>query len=210
MAKAPKKDAKKPRKPRAKKPDPSKPAPQVAGSNSVDRDKQRLAVVHRDAYIRRKAAVSKANRDMAALKKLIKGDNFTVKQITIMADLQTPEGEAAVKLSVAQTLEAARWASNPLGAQLEMFMEPDRTPAVDQAREDGIRAAMEGKSLKPPYDPSTPQYSAFAEAWHGEQERMMKKGLKKLGEDTEKELQSDRASTMKANRDDETEAGTKH
>lgn len=183
MAKAPKKDAKKPRKPRAKKPDPSKPAPQVAGSNSVDRDKQRLAVVHRDAYIKRKAAVSKANRDMAALKKLIKGDNFTVKQITIMADLQTPEGEAAVKLSVAQTLEAARWASSPLGAQLEMFMEPDRTPAVDQAREDGIRAAMEGGSAKPPYDPSTPQYQAWLAGWHEEQERMATKGFKKLDND---------------------------
>lgn len=185
MVKPPKKTAvkkepkpKKPRTVKAPKPDPKKPAPLVAGGNSVDRDRQHLARVHRDKFIKMKAAQSKANRDMTALKKLIKEDGFSSKQIQIMATLATPEGEAAIKLSVAQTLEAARWQGSELGNQLDMFLEPDRTPAVDIAYEAGVQDSMDGKSAISPYDPSLPQTQHYLRGHADDQERRMKNGFK--------------------------------
>ncbi len=165
-----------------------------AYNNTDDRDKQALAVVHRDAFIRRKAALSKAQREMTALKKTITEDGFTPKQIQIMADLQTPEGEAAVRLSITRTLEAARWASNPLGAQLDMFQEPDRTPSVDMAFEEGIQDAMSGKTAKPGYDPSVPQHASYMRGFHEETERRIKTGIKKT------EPEKPRAETLAAAR----------
>lgn len=150
----------------------------AAGSTKIDRDRQKLAIVHRDAYAKAKAAQDKAARAMQALGKVIKADGFTVKQIKVMVDLTTPEGEEALKLSLTQTLEAARWSNSPIGAQLDMFMEPDRRPAVDMAYEEGVADAMEGKSPKPGYDPSVPQHASYMKGWNEEQERMIKKGIK--------------------------------
>jgi hypothetical protein len=169
---------KKPRAAKAPKADQKKPAPHVAGANSVDRDRQHLARVHRDKFIKLKAAQGKANRDMTALGKLIKEDGFTKKQIQIMAQLVTPEGEAAVKLSIAQSLEAARWNGSEIGNQLDLFMEPDRTPAVDAAYEQGVQDSMDGKSAVSPYDPSLPQTQSYLKGFADDQERRMKNGFK--------------------------------
>lgn len=168
---------KKPRAPKAPKADP-KPASIAAGSNTIDRDRQNLARVHRDKFIRLKAAKTTADRNMRALEKLIKEDGFTKKQIQIMAQLETPEGEAAVKLLVSQTLEAARWQGSEIGNQLDLFMEPDRTPAVDRAYEEGVQDCMDGKSANPGYEPSLPQYARYMEGYHDETERRVKKGFK--------------------------------
>jgi len=47
-----------------------------------------------------------------------------------------------------------------------MFLEPDRTPAVDIARDEGERDALAKQPAKPKYDPSTPQHKAYMDAWH--------------------------------------------
>lgn len=195
MVKAPKKAVvkkeskpKKPRAVKAPKPDPKKPAPLVAGGNSVDRDKQNLARVHRDAYIKRKAAQNKTSRDMQALGKLIKGDGFTMRQIKLMADLMTPEGEAAFKANVANDLLAAQWQGAEIGAQLQLFMEPDRTPAVDIAYEAGVQDSMDGKSAISPYDPSLPQTQHYLRGHADDQERRMKNGFKQKEPDGDSKL----------------------
>ncbi len=203
---------KKPRKPRAvkaAKPDPKTPAPVVAGSNSVDRDMQNLARVHRDKYVQLKAAQLKAGAAMKNLGKVIKADGLTLRQIKLMVELATPEGEAAFKANVANDLLAAQWQGAAIGAQLQLFIEPDRTPAVDIAYEQGTQDAMDAKTANPPYDPSVPQHASYMEGYHAETERRIKKGFTKL----EPESEEDRPTLLKAARDENDEffdSNTKH
>lgn len=187
MAKAAKKAAtpkkpkadKKPRKVRAAKADPSKPAPSVAGSNSIDRDMQNLARHHRDKYITAKSALSKAQRGMQALGKLVKADGLTMRQIKLMVDLMTPEGEAAFRANVAADLVAAQWQGAEIGAQLSLFLDDkDRTPATDMAYEEGVQDSMDGKTAKPGYDPSVPQYQRYLAGFNDETARRIKEGIK--------------------------------
>lgn len=168
---------KKPRKVKAAKPD-GKPAAVVAGSNSIDRDQQNLARHHRDKYITAKAALSKAQRGMQALGKLVKADGLTMRQIKLMVELMTPEGEAAFRANVAGDLLAAQWQGAEIGSQLQLFLEPDRTPGVDQAYEEGVQDSMDGKTAKPGYDPSVPQHARYMEGFHAETQRRLKDGIK--------------------------------
>lgn len=168
-------------KPKADKKKPDDKVAKVA--ETVDRDRQRLAIAHRDAFVTAQAQAKKAAKRLRDLAKTVKADGFTMKQIKIMAELATPEGEAAVKLSVMQTLEAAKWSNSPLGAQLDLFGDPDRTPAVDMAFEEGIADAMASKPANPGYAPSLPQHARYMEGYHEEQARQVQKGIKKLDPD---------------------------
>jgi hypothetical protein len=170
--------AKKPRKVKGAAADPSKPAPVVAGSNSIDRDMQNLARHHRDKYITAKSALSKAQRGMQALGKLVKADGLTMRQIKLMVELMTPEGEAAFRANVAADLVAAQWQGAEIGAQLQLFLEPDRTPSVDMAYEEGVQDAMDGKTAIPKYAPSVPQHQRYMDGFHAETERRVKAGIK--------------------------------
>lgn len=165
-------------KPKADKKKPDDKVAKVA--ETVDRDRQRLAIVHRDAFVTAQAAAKKAAKKLRDLAKTVKADGFTMKQIKIMAELATPEGEAAVKLSVMQTLEAAKWSNSPLGAQLDLFGDPDRTPSVDMAYEEGVADAMGNKPANPGYAPSVPQYQSYLKGHADETQRMLEKGIKKL------------------------------
>lgn len=199
----------KPKKPRAAKPpkaDPKKPAAQVAGANSVDRDTQNLARVHRDKYVALRAAQLKAGAAMKNLGKVIKADGLTMRQIKLMVDLSTPEGEAAFKANVANDLLAAQWQGAAIGAQLQLFMEPDRTPSVDIAYESGVQDSMDGKSAVSPYDPSLPQTQAYLKGHADDQERRMKNGFKQKAEP-----EPDRPTLLKAAREENAgDFDTKH
>ena len=45
--------------------------------------------------------------------------------------------------------------------QMDLFEEPDRTPAADRAYDAGKQASMENQPRKPPHDPSTIQYERW-------------------------------------------------
>jgi hypothetical protein len=194
MAKAAKKAAAKPKKPKAdKKPRTKKsaaaaPVPEAKGSvpqdnvPKADPKMRELALHHRDTYIKRKAALSKAQRDMQALGKEVKGDGLTMRQIKLMVELSTPEGEAAWRMTVANDLIAAQYQGAAVGQQLVLFLEPDRTPAVDIAYDSGVQDSMEGKAAKPGFHPSTPQHASYMKGYHDETERRVKAkgGISKL------------------------------
>lgn len=187
MVKKPKptKKAAKAAKPKApKKPRGAKAAPQasgsVAGDNVVKMDPKmrELARHHRDKYIVAKAALSKAQRGMQALGKTIKADGLSVKQIKVMVDLMTPEGEAAFRASIMSDLQAAQWQGSKIGTQLSLFSEPDRTPSADIAYDEGQQDSMDGKTANPKYAPSVPQHAAYMRGYHEETERRVKDGIK--------------------------------
>lgn len=181
----------------------------VAGSNVIDRDMQALARHHRDKYITLKEAQNKSNRAMQAFGKVVKGDGLAMKQIKLMVELMTPEGEAAFKASVVADLMAAQWQGAEVGSQLSLFQAPDRTPSVDIAFDEGVADAMDGKTQNPKYAPTVPQYQRYLDGYAEEQERMVKKGI---GSDVKPN--PSRADVLAASRtnatDDGFEGDTKH
>ena len=187
-----KKAATKPKADKAKKPRESKKveaaaaAPEakgsVAGDNvfKPDPDKRRLALSHRDKYAKLKKRLGDVQRDLRLLGKEVKQDGLIMRQIKLMHELSTPEGEEAFRLSTANDLIAAQYAGATIGQQLHLFLEPDRTPAVDMAYDEGVQDCMEGKTAKPKYDPSVPQHANYMKGYHDETERRLKTGIKKL------------------------------
>lgn len=110
----------------------------------------------------------------------IKQAGFSMQQIKDSILVSTPEGEAEFQQAIANRLLAAAWSDADIGEQLSLFLDVSRTPAIDRAAKEGQTAAMQNKALNPPYDPSTEQYTAFVDAYHEEQGRQVKAGIKKL------------------------------
>lgn len=112
--------------------------------------------------------------------KEIKEHGFSMQQVKISLMLQTPEGEAEFKAEMANRLLAAAYSDAAIGDQLSLFLDGDRTPAVDRAYKEGQTSAMKNEAAVPKYDPDTDQYRAFMEGYHAEQERQVKAGIGKL------------------------------
>jgi ribosome modulation factor len=151
----------------------------TAGSNALDPEMRALFLKDKEDYAKAKEKLGKAQAAIRLIGKTIKADGFTMRQIKLAIQLETPEGEAEFKSLVANDLLAAQYAGAQIGSQLQLFLEPDRTPAVDRAFDEGTQASMEGKSAKPPYDPATPQAAKWLEGFHSDTERRVKAGITK-------------------------------
>jgi hypothetical protein len=177
MAKAKKpakpKAEKKPRKPRAKAAAPVT----TAGGNTMDPEKRELFLADKRKYAELKEKASKAARALRAHGKTIKADGFTVRQIQLAIQLDSPEGEAEFKALIANDLLAAQYAGAPIGSQLQLFLEPDRTPAVDMAYDEGVKDSMENRQANPGYAPETEQYRRYMQGFHDDTERRTKAGI---------------------------------
>lgn len=128
-------------------------------------------------YRAKKAVLDKYYRDGTAA---MKADGHKVGQMKIADALAgTAKQRAKIEGSIEEIRTVALYIGDPLSAQLDMFAQPDRTPAVDRARDEGKQASMENKPCKPPYDPSTPQYQSFMEGYQEDQARIAA-GIKPL------------------------------
>ncbi len=112
--------------------------------------------------------------------KEVKEAGYSLQQIKISLLLQTPEGEAEFKAEMANRLLAAAYSDADIGDQLSLFLDGDRTPAVDRAYKEGQSSAMKNEAAVPKYAPDTEQYRAFMEGYHDEQGRQVKSGIGKL------------------------------
>lgn len=141
-----------------------------------DDELRALALNHKGMFERALAAKKSKDADFRNACKKIKSElgDSGVAIIKAMIELDSPEGEAAVLGRIRAQAKAARWNGLPVGTQVELALgEPDRTPAVDRAREEGKMASMTSKPRKPPYDPSTPQYTAWLEGYAEHQETLL-------------------------------------
>ncbi len=162
-----------------KRSEPSKPkgAPPTKGAvrEITDDDLRALAANQRPKYEKALAAKKAADKALQDIGKLIKsdlGDNGLA-IIKAMIELDTPEGEAKVKARVSAQATAMAWSSHQLGTQILLALgEPDRTPAVDRAFDEGKSDSMWNKPRKPSYDPSTPQYASYMAGYDKDQERL--------------------------------------
>lgn len=110
----------------------------------------------------------------------IKTAGFKMQQVKDSLQLMTPEGEADFKAEIANRLLAAAYSDADIGDQLSLFLDHNRTPAVDRAYKEGQTRAMENKTLECKYAPETDQYAAFVEGYHAEQARLVTAGIGKL------------------------------
>jgi hypothetical protein len=148
-------------------------------------------LVHRGTWNQLTAAQKALDKRWTDCKAALKADGYKVIHMQIADDLSgSPKQEAKVHAAVCDRLQVAQWVGHPMGAQLDMFAQPDRTPAVDRARDQGRQASMENQPCKPPYDSSTPQYQSYMEGYQEDQARIAS-GIKPLKADDGDEGEDD-------------------
>lgn len=131
---------------------------------------RRLFITHRTSWNEVQAKLKVVEKLVSDVKSALKSDGYTVKQMQIADQLATVKGDAKVQAEVKDRLQVAQWMGHPMGAQLDMFSQPDRTPAVDRAFEDGKTAGMEGRVRRPPHSPETPQHESWMNGYYQGQE----------------------------------------
>ena len=136
-----------------------------------------------------KAALNTANANLRNAYKQAKADGFAKGDFEEAFLMQGAEGEKVKKSAITRSLRIARWLGMDLGAQLDMFEQDARVPAVDRSYEEGKSQAMQGLSLKCDYAQETEQYRTFAKGWHDGQE-ILSKGFKKLHPEVEADERS--------------------
>lgn len=167
--------------PTASKPDvpKEKPAKAANGVKSNDDQDRALFLQALPKVGQLRAALNTANANLRNAYKQAKADGFAKKDFDEAFQMQGAEGEKVKKAAISRSLRIARWLGMDLGAQLDMFEQDARVPAIDRAYEEGKSQAMQGISLKCDYAQETEQYRTFAAGWHHGQE-ILSKGFKKL------------------------------
>lgn len=164
---------------------PAKPTKEpTAGDNAMDPQTRAIFLSNKEKYAKAIARQKKAGEDVSEIKKTIKSDGFSVRQIQVAIQLETPEGEAEFRILMANDLLAAQYAGAAIGSQLQLFLDDkDRTPLVDRAFDEGVQAAMSNQQAKPPYDPGSEGHQRFLDGFHSVTANMLKAGIKPLGSD---------------------------
>lgn len=172
-------------------------APRV-NSDDLDREEKALFLNHHLPAVRKaRAAVAKATADLRnAYKKAKAEGNFAKADFDMAFAVETAEAEARERAKIARALRIAKIMGSSLGNQLDMFLEPDRTPAADRAYEEGQRCSIENRQAKPPYDPSTEQFRRFMEGFH-EHQATLAKGIKPTNEAVKEDVKATAADKAK-------------
>jgi ribosomal protein L17 len=166
-----------PRAPRAAKPS-STPKKPRAGSGGNPRAKpgtnlkdlsedevRHLFLKNRTEYVSAKAKEAAAKKVVDDIVTQAKSDGFTKKELDLSIDLADLKKEKKVIADVETRLRVARWIGHKMGAQMDLFAEPDRTPAVDRAFEEGKTAGLGASPRKSPYAQGLPQNEKWFEGF---------------------------------------------
>lgn len=165
----------------------------IFNAPAVDEDNQKLFHHHLKTVKDLRGRLKTLNSDLRNAYKKAKGEGaFTKDDFDTAIEIENAEQEAKVKARIARKLVIARYMGKALGAQLELFMEPDRTPASDIAYEEGRQAALQNVQggAKPPYDPSTEQFRRFMEGFHSVSEERVTNGIKPLHPEVDADQQA--------------------
>lgn len=151
-----------------------------ANSAPLDPKARELFLKDLEEYTRHRAALVKAQSAMQKFGKTVKSDGFTMRQIKLAFDIQTPEGEAVYRSLVANDLLAARYIGADIGTQFDLFVKQGDVDPGDRAFHEGQKASMENRAAVPDYSPDTDNYRRYMEGFHAHQETLVKGGIKKL------------------------------
>lgn len=142
------------------------------GSRLTPDEERALFLNHRtlwNAHQNKQKLLDKARSELVSN---LRNDGFKVLHMNIADDLDNPKGEKKQHDAVADRLKVARWVGHKMGNQYDLFAQPDRTPAVDRAYDEGKQASMEGRPKKPSYAPELPQYTSWMNGYDDDQERL--------------------------------------
>lgn len=126
------------------------------------------------------AAAAKVKSAKESLKKLLAAaaaDGFSKADFEYALDFESPDKELAAKDNIARRLKIAGFMGSDLGNQLDLFLEPDRTPIADRAFEEGKAQALQNLPAKPSYDPSTEAYRQYLKGFHSVSEKIVLTGF---------------------------------
>lgn len=169
-----------------------------ANTDDLDREEKALFLHHRPLIEAAKTAVASATGHLRNLYKKAKAEgNFTKADFDTAAAIETAEKEARERAKIARQLRIAKIMGSSLGNQLDMFLEPDRTPATEIAAGEGERDAIENKPAKPKYDPSTEQFRSYMTAYHGVSEKRIKDGIGKKDPEAAEMAEKETATKVK-------------
>lgn len=133
---------------------------------------RKLIENHHAKELAAKALRLKAQKDA-------KADGFPAKLFVIARDLCGTDKQAAkVKGEVRDRLTVARYLGDPLGEQLDLFVDATKVEQAD-FRAEGEQASRDNKPARPPYDPGTDAYNQWMEGYQAHQSTLMK-GFKPL------------------------------
>lgn len=117
--------------------------------------------------------------------------------LKLRSDNEDTDGKAELEKQRRLNTIAA-YVLHPIGTQPDLFDNVDRTPLAERAYNEGYNAGLEGKTRKPPHDPSTEAYAQWIRGWDDAQSFIIKKGIKRLDETDD----AGQASLIPANRPD--------
>lgn len=163
------------------------PAASSANTDDLDREEKALFLHHMPLIKAAKERAATAVADLRNLYKRAKAEaNFTKADFDTAFALETAEKEARERAKIARQLKIARIVGSAMGNQLDLFLEPDRTPAAEIAFEEGQRDAMQNVAARPKYDPSTEQHRKYLEGFHSVSEKRIKDGIAKEFDQSDK------------------------
>ncbi len=147
--------------------------------NNDDPEAKSLFLQHNKEIEIQRAKLARAGSDLRNLYKSAKAQGgFEKADFDYAVEVKTAEAEAKTRAKIVRRLQIARYMGSDLGAQLDMFNEPDRTPAIDRAYNEGETASMKNEKASPSYAPDTEQYRNYMAGFHDHQAKLAK-GIKK-------------------------------
>ncbi len=160
-----------------------KEGPAVAAARKnpdTDQEARALFLNHLPKIAELKSKLNTANANLRNAYKTAKADGFLKDDFEIAFQMQGDGGEKARKAAIARQLTIAKWLGCDLGAQLDMFVEPERVPAADHAFEEGKTDSLSGKTAKPSYAPDTLQFRQYMLGFHEATASRVTTGIGKL------------------------------
>ncbi len=151
---------------------------EVIFNSDFDQEEKALFLRHLPVIKQLRSSMATATANLRNAYKTAKAEGaFTKKDFDTAIAVETAENEAKERGRIARALKIAKIMGSSLGAQLDMFLEPDRTPAADIASEEGERDALQNLPARPKYDPSTEQHRKYMDSYHNVSERRIKEGM---------------------------------
>lgn len=124
--------------------------PHVAKEPLDDDQLQALFFKHKAEYEKALKAKKAADAEIKLVAKRLKAEGTKLSDVKVAIALESPEGEADLRDKIERELRVARWLGLPVGTQLSLLDETDRTPSDERAFEEGKRSGLKGEPASPP------------------------------------------------------------
>ena len=142
--------------------------PAEAGHNSGidDSDKNRALFLHHFAILKRcQEYEAEAKHETKEALKTAEADGIAPSDLrSALKMAKQDQGRALAKMR--RDMQMARWLMLPIGSQMDLLDQIDRTPLADRAFEEGKFAGLQAKTCISPYPADQETTKRWIEGWH--------------------------------------------